>query len=155
MKEVSISLELETRQQDELNSIASIYGDIFKDITPKELIWNKKPNPHFQIFLSSSENENNPTVSITLDIEFTPTYPLSSPKVKFLNPQNLLKAHVARIKQKTEELIKEYEHEEVSFAIISELKFILDDIQAITSKVLSLEEEREKRLRNERKALRS
>ncbi|CAL1189967.1 unnamed protein product [Candida parapsilosis] len=153
MKEVSISSELETRQQDELNSIASIYGDIFKDITPKELIWNKKPNPHFQIFLSSSENENNPTVSITLDIEFTPTYPLSSPKVKFLNPQNLLKAHVARIKQKTEELIKEYEHEEVSFAIISESKFILDDIQAITSKVLSLEEEREKRLRNERKAL--
>lgn len=153
MKEVSISLELETRQQDELNSISSIYGDIFKDITPKELIWNKKPNPHFQIFLSSSENKDNPTVSITLDIEFTPTYPLSSPKVKFLNPQNLLKAHTARLKQKSEELIKEYEHEEVSFAIISELKFILDDIQAVTTKVLSLEEEREERLRNERKAL--
>ncbi|KAG5417920.1 GCN2 [Candida metapsilosis] len=153
MKELSISSELETRQQDELNSIESIYGDIFKDITPKELIWNKKPNPHFQVFLSSSENKDNPTVSITLDIEFTPTYPLSSPKVKFLNPQNLLKAHVARLKQKSEELIKEYEHEEVSFAIISESKFILDDIQAVTTKVLSLEEEREERLRNERKAL--
>ncbi|KAI5958136.1 GCN2 [Candida margitis] len=153
MKEVSISSELETRQQDELNSIASIYGDIFKDVTPKELIWNKTPNPHFQVFLSSSENEENPTVSITLDIEFTPTYPLSSPKVKFLNPQNLLKAHVARLKEKSEELVKEYEHEEVSFAIISESKFILDDIQATMAKVLSLEEEREERLRNERKAL--
>ncbi|KAI5955992.1 GCN2 [Candida theae] len=153
MKEVSISSELESRQQDELNSIESIYGDIFKDITPKELIWNKKPNPHFQVFLSSSENTDNPTVSITLDIEFTPTYPLSSPKVKFLNPQNLLRAHVARLKQKSEELIKEYKHEEVSFAIISESKFILDDIQAVTMKVLSLEEEREERLRNERKAL--
>ncbi|KAI5960796.1 GCN2 [Candida pseudojiufengensis] len=153
MKEESISSELEHRQEDELNSIESIYGDIFKNITPKDLIWNRKPPPHFQVNLSSHEVPDNPEVSIVLDIEFTPTYPLSSPKVKFLNPNNLLKAHVAKLKSKVDELIKEYKEEEVSFTIISESKFILDEIQSTTGKVLSLEEEREQRLKNERKAL--
>ncbi|KAI5950161.1 GCN2 [Candida jiufengensis] len=153
MKEVSISSELEHRQEDELNSIESIYGDIFKNITSKELIWNKKPNPHFQIHLVSDEVCRNPEVSIILDIEFTPTYPLSSPKVKLLQPHNLLKIHVSKLKSKVDELLKEYKNEEVAFTIISELKFILDEIQATTEKVLSLEEEREQRLRNERIAL--
>ena len=85
MPETSISLDLEHRQQDEISSISSIYGDIFKDVTPKGLVWNKKPSPHFQVFLSSTSNPDRPTVSITLDIEFTPTYPLSPPKVKLLN----------------------------------------------------------------------
>ena len=56
MPETSITLDLEHRQQDEISSISSIYGDIFKDITPTGLVWNKKPSPHFQVFLSSSNN---------------------------------------------------------------------------------------------------
>ncbi|RCK65291.1 eIF-2-alpha kinase GCN2 [Candida viswanathii] len=153
MPETSISLDLEHRQQDEISSISSIYGDIFKDITPKDLVWNKKPSPHFQVFLSSSSNPDRPTVSITLDIEFTPTYPLSPPKVKLLNAKNLLKANIAKLDKKCKDLIKEYPEEEVSFTIISELIFLMDEIQSTTEKVLSLEEERELRLKNERKAL--
>lgn len=153
MPETSISLDLEHRQQDEISSISSIYGDIFKDITPKGLVWNKKPSPHFQVFLSSSNNPDRPTVSITLDIEFTPTYPLSPPKVKLINARNLLKVNISKLEKKCKDLIKEYPEQEVSFTIISELIFMLDEIQTTTEKVLSLEEERELRLRNERKAL--
>lgn len=153
MPETSITLDLEHRQQDEISSISSIYGDIFKDITPTGLVWNKKPSPHFQVFLSSSNNPDRPTVSITLDIEFTPTYPLSPPKVKLLNARNLLKINIAKLEKKCKDLIKEYPEQEVSFTIISELIFMLDEIQTTTEKVLSLEEERELRLRNERRAL--
>ena len=38
MPETSITLDLEHRQQDEISSISSIYGDIFKDITPTGLV---------------------------------------------------------------------------------------------------------------------
>ncbi|KAG7664988.1 GCN2 [[Candida] subhashii] len=154
MKEVSISSDLEHRQQDEISSIESIYGDIFTNITPSGLVWNKKPSPHFQILLTSNENPDRPEVSITLDIEFTPTYPLSSPLIKLINPSsNLLKVNLSQLNSKIKQLIKEYPEEEVCFTIISELKFMLDEIQSTTEKVLSLEEERELRLKNEREAL--
>ncbi|EGW30114.1 putative eIF2-alpha kinase [Spathaspora passalidarum NRRL Y-27907] len=141
------------RQQDELQSIASIYGDIFEDITPTGLVWNKKPSPHFKIHLTSSEDPNCPVLEVTLDIEFTQTYPLSPPLVKLINPVNLLKASLTKLENKVQELIKEYPEQEVSFTIISEVKFLLDEIQGTTEKVLSLEEEREQRLKQERQAL--
>ncbi|EDK47294.1 conserved hypothetical protein [Lodderomyces elongisporus NRRL YB-4239] len=153
MTDNSLSLDLEHRQDDEFNSIASIYSDIFIDITPKGLVWGKKPNHHFQVKLKSDSTKENPEVAITLDIEFTATYPLSPPKVKLLEPVNLLKSHQAQLKSKYECLIKEYPKEEVCFTIISELMYLLDEIQAKTGKVLSLEEEREERLRQEREAL--
>ncbi|CAK9442012.1 uncharacterized protein LODBEIA_P58110 [Lodderomyces beijingensis] len=153
MPEDSISSDLERRQTDEFDSIASIYSDIFQDKTPTGLVWGKKPNPHFQVSLSSRNVEENPEVSITLDIEFTPTYPLSSPKVKLVEPHNLLKVHVKQLNEKLSELIKEYLREEVCFTVISELMYLLDDIQSKTVKVLSLEEEREERLKSERQAL--
>lgn len=152
-KEVSISLETERRQQDEINSLKYIYGDILKDITPKGLVWNKKPSPHFQAFLESSENKDRPVISLTVDIEFTPTYPLSPPLVKILHPKNILKANITKLENKIKELIKEYPDEEVSFTIISELKYMLDEFQQTTEKVLSLEEERELRLQKERQKL--
>lgn len=150
MKEDSISSSLEARQQDEFNSISSIYGDIFTDITPKGLVWNKKPSPHFQIFLQSSEHSDRPTISILLDFEFTPTYPLLPPKIKILQPKNILNAKVEQLKSKIDDLIKEFVEEEVCFVIISDLKDMLDEFQSTTEKVLSLEEERELRLKNER-----
>lgn len=150
MKESSISLELDQRQQDELNSVISIYGDIFKDITPSGLVWNKKPCPHFQVFLDSSENLDRPSISLVLDIEFTPTYPLSAPIVKIKDPKNILKSRVQKLEHRITDLIKEYPEEEISFTIISEIKFMLDELQQTTEKVLSLEEERELRLKNER-----
>ncbi|KAK6201600.1 eIF2-alpha Serine/threonine-protein kinase [Scheffersomyces amazonensis] len=152
-QDVSVSSEIEIRQQDEANSVASIYGDIFKDITSTKMIWNKKPCPHFQILLESCENEENPTISLTLDIEFTPTYPLSPALIKVLNPKNLLRARVQQIENKIKELIKQFPGEEISFTVISEVKFMLDEFQSITEKVLSLEEERELRLKNERLAM--
>lgn len=153
MKENSISLSLEHRQQDEVNSIASIYGDIFKDITPSGLVWNKKPSPHFQILLLSSECSDRPTISLTLDVEFTRTYPLSPPIIKILDPKNILKHRLSILQSRITELIKEYPEEEVSFTIICELKDMLDEFQQTTEKVLSLEEERELRLKNERRKL--
>lgn len=150
MKEESISLSLEHRQQDEVNSIASIYGDIFEDITPSGLVWNKKPSPHFKILLLSSECADRPTISLILDIEFTSTYPLSPPKIKILEPKNILKTRLQAIEKRIKDLIKEYPEEEVSFTIICDVKDMLDDFQQTTEKVLSLEEERELRLKNER-----
>lgn len=150
MNEESISLSLESRQQDEVNSIASIYGDIFEDITPSGLVWNKKPSPHFKILLLSSECTDRPTISLILDIEFTSTYPLSPPIIKILEPKNILKTRLRAIDQRIKELIKEYPEEEVSFTIICDVKDMLDEFQQTTEKVLSLEEERELRLKNER-----
>ncbi|KAK6458449.1 eIF2-alpha Serine/threonine-protein kinase [Scheffersomyces xylosifermentans] len=149
-KEISISSELESRQQDELNSVASIYGDIFKDITPSGLVWNKKPCPHFQVSIDSAVNEDRPVLSLILDIEFTPTYPLSPPLVKILNPKNIMKAQLQVIETKVRELIKEYPEEEISFTIISEVKFLVDEFQSTAEKVLSLEEERALRLKTKR-----
>ena len=64
-----------------------------------------------------------------------------------------MKINIAKLEKKCKDLIKEYPEQEVSFTIISELIFMLDEIQTTTEKVLSLEEERELRLRNERRAL--
>ncbi|RLV92479.1 eIF-2-alpha kinase GCN2 [Spathaspora sp. JA1] len=150
---LSVSDDLVHRQQDEIESIASIYGDIFTDITPTNLIWNRKPSPHFTIHLLASDNPERPTLELTLDIEFTQTYPLSPPLVKITNPVNLLKSSLTRLEQKVDEVIKEYPQQEVSFIVISEVKYLLDDIQGMTEKVVSLEEERELRLKLERQAL--
>lgn len=147
--EHSLSLELEARQQDEVNSIASIYGDIYTDLTPKGLVWNKKPSPHFQVYLESSECEDRPTISLIVDVEFTSTYPLSSPKVTLLSPKNILKGRLQKLKTRVADLLKEYAEEEVSFVVISDLKEMLDEFQLTTEVVLSLEEERELRLKNE------
>lgn len=145
--------DLEQRQQDEVSSLQSIYGDIYKDVTSKGLVWNMKRSPHFQIYLESSEDAARPTIALTLDIEFTPTYPILSPIVKVLHPINLLKNSVNRIERKIKELLVEYRDVEVGFILVSEVKDILDDIQKTTEKVLSLEEERELRLRKEREKL--
>lgn len=142
MADDSISSSLEARQLDEVESISSIYGDIFRDITPKGLVWNKKPSPHFQIFLESSECSDRPTLSVLIDIEFTPTYPLSPPKIQLLEPKSILNAPLVKMKQRVKDLMKEYVEEEVCFVIISDLKDMLDEFQLHTEKVLSLEEER-------------
>ncbi|KAG2734837.1 hypothetical protein G9P44_002843 [Scheffersomyces stipitis] len=147
---VSVSSELEQRQNDELNSIASIYGDMFHDITPKGLVWNKKPCPHFQINIESHVNPDRPVLSMTLDIEFTQTYPLSPPLVKILHPKNILNKKLSVIECKIKELIKEYPEEEVSFTIISEVIILCDEFQSTAEKVLSLEEESALRLKNKK-----
>lgn len=141
---------LAARQQDEVNSVESIYGDIFTDLTPKGLIWNKKPSPHFQIRLETAEDADKPCMSVTLDIEFTPTYPKTPPLVHLLQPKNLLKHMILQLETKVRNLIKEYTQEEVCFIIISEIKDMLDDFYANAEKVLSLEEEREARLKQQR-----
>lgn len=149
----NIASSLETRQQDEVNSIASIYGDIFKDVTPSGLVWNKKPSPHFQIFLSSKENIDRPEVEITLDIEFTRTYPLSPPIVRLLRPKNILRGRVVELEKRIKDIIKEYPGTEVAFTLISEINDMLSEFQQTTEQVLSLDQERELRLKNERIAL--
>ncbi|QRG39755.1 hypothetical protein FDK38_004209 [Candidozyma auris] len=143
----------EARQQDEIESLRSIYGDIYKDLTSKSKVWNKNPSPHFQILLSSHINPDRPIVSLVLDIQFTPTYPTSAPLVKVLEPKNLLKARLALIENKVNEVIKEYQGEEVCFTMIMDVKEMLDDFQQTTEEVLSLEEERAKRIEQQRKQL--
>lgn len=145
----------ESRQQDEIESLKSIYGDIFTDLTPTEVIWNKKPSPHFQIDLQSHENPDKPIVSIVLDIKFTPTYPTLPPVVKILHPKNLLKARIAKLHDKISEIEHDYKGEELCFTIIMDIKEMLDEFQQTTEEVLSLEEERARRLEHERKLLES
>lgn len=151
--ENSLALELEQRQQDEVDSIQSIYGDIFKDITPKGLVWNKKPCPHFQVSLVSNQDLDRPELSLTLDIEFTKTYPNSAPNVKILNPKNILKSKVDELNKAIKQIITDFPEQEVSFIIISEVMEKLDELQQKTEKVLSLEEERELRLKQEQENL--
>lgn len=141
--------DTEARQRDELESVESIYGDIFKNITPSGLVWNKKPCPHFQLSLESTPVKDKPTLSLTLDIEFTATYPTTEPIVRLLDPKNLLKSHQQLIEDNIKLLLHDYAGEEVSFTIISEIRILLDDLQQSTEKVLSLEEERAARMKNE------
>ncbi|CAN3365926.1 eIF-2-alpha kinase Gcn2p [Diutina catenulata] len=145
--------ELAERQHDEVNSIASIYGDIFKDVTSTKKVWNREPSPHFQISLVSDDNRDRPAVSVVLDIEFTATYPLSPPVVRLLEPKNLLGARVQALEARVHAIIREYPEQEVAFTIISDLKDMLDEFQQTTEKVLSLDEERELRMRAQRLAL--
>ncbi|OVF09428.1 putative serine/threonine-protein kinase [Clavispora lusitaniae] len=145
--------DLEARQHDEVESLRSIYGDIFTDVTPQETVWSKKASPHFQIALRSHENPQRPEVSLVLDIAFTPTYPSSPPIVQVLSPQNLLRARLAQIEAKIAALLKEYAGEELCFTVVMDVKEMLDDFQQTTEQVVSLEEERERRLANERRVL--
>ncbi|GEQ72664.1 hypothetical protein JCM33374_g6351 [Metschnikowia sp. JCM 33374] len=141
------------RQHDEIESLKSIYDDIFTDVTPSSKVWNRNASPHFQISLQSHENADRPVVSLVLDINFTPTYPLSSPIVKVLHPRNILRARLTQIDSKIDEILKEYLGEEVCFTIIMDVKEMLDDFQQTTEQVLSLEEERVKRIEKERELL--
>lgn len=143
----------EARQKDEIESLESIYGDIFTNITPSSTVWSKKASPHFQVALLSQENPDRPVVSLVLDVQFTTTYPVLLPIVKVVEPKNLLKASLAKIDAKIAEVLKEYAGEEVCFTIIMDVKELLDDFQQTTEQVLSLEEERAKRLETERKLL--
>lgn len=145
----------ETRQQDEMESLRSIYGDIFSDITPTKTVWNKKASPHFQIFLESHENPDRPSVGLTLDIQFTPTYPTLPPLVKVLHPKNLLRDRLKAIDARIKAIAREYAGEELCFTMITDIKEMLDDFQLTTEAVLSLEEERARRLQNEQALLES
>lgn len=143
----------EARQQDEIELLRSIYGDIFTDLTSKSKVWNQTPSPHFQVSLLSHINPDRPVVSLILDVQFTPTYPTLSPLVKIVEPKNLLKARVASIEKKVLEVIKEYQGEEICFTVIMDVKEMLDDFQQTTEEVLSLEEERTRRIEQQRKQL--
>lgn len=145
--------DLLARQQDELESLKSIYNDILTDVTPHGKVWNRNACPHFQIALESQVNPARPVVSLVLDIEFTPTYPRLSPVVRVLHPKNLLRARLAAIDAKISHSLAEYIGEEVCFTIIMDVKELLDDFQEKTEQVLSLEEERLKRIENERRVL--
>lgn len=150
---ISSMSELEARQNDEIESLRSIYGDIFVDLTPTFKVWSKTASPHFQIALLSHENPERPVVSLTLDICFTPTYPRLPPIIKVLDAKNLLKARLAKIDAKIAALLSEYAGEELCFTVIMDVKEMLDDFQQTTEQVLSLEEERAQRLRKERQQL--
>lgn len=141
--------DVEERQRDEIASVESIYHDIFKNITPPGLVWNKRPCPHFQLFLKSTAVNDKPTLSLTLDIEFTPTYPVTEPKIKVLDTKNLLKSHQRLIEDRIKLHLLEFPGEEVAFTIISDVIVLLDELQLSTEKVLSLEEERAARMKNE------
>lgn len=143
----------EARQQDEIELLQSIYGDIFTDLTSKSKVWNKNPSPHFQVALLSHINPDRPVVSLILDIQFTPTYPTLAPLVKIVEPKNLLRARVASIENKVLEVIKDYLGEEICFTMIMDVKEMLDDFQQTTEEVLSLEEERTRRIEQQRKQL--
>lgn len=141
------------RQQDELESLKSIYSDIFTDLTSTNKVWSKTASAHFQIALLSHENPDRPVVSLILDIQFTPTYPSLSPLVTLAETQNLLRADIARVHEKIIAILKEYRGEEVCFTLIMDIKELLDELQLTTEQVLSLEEERRKRLETERRLL--
>lgn len=143
------------RQADEVESLRLIYADLYTDVTPAGAVWSKAASPHFQITLESHENPARPVVLFVLDIQFTPTYPALLPVVKVLNPKNLLRACLAQAEAKIAEILRANVGEEVCFVLIMDMKEWLDDVQQRTEEVLSLEQERQKRLQAETAALES
>ncbi|RKP31518.1 Serine/threonine-protein kinase [Metschnikowia bicuspidata] len=141
------------RQQDELESLKSIYADILTDKTSTTKVWNQDASPRFQIALLSHETADRPVVGVTLDIQFTQTYPSLAPIVTVAESQNLLRAHLERVRQTIANVLQASQGEEVCFTLIMDVKELLDEFQLTTEPVLLLEEERRKRLAAERRRL--
>lgn len=147
--QMSVS-DVESRQQDEIESLRSIYGDIMQETTPQTSVWNKSPSPRFTIHLTSHVNPECPIVSLDLEVQFTPTYPILPAIVKVGKWQNLENSRKASIEAKVRDIMKEYAGEEICFTLIMEIKEMLDDFQQTTKETQSLGVEREQRLKAER-----
>lgn len=142
--------DVESRQQDEIESLRSIYGDIMHETTPQTSVWNKSPSPRFTVHLTSQVNPECPIVSLELEIQFTPTYPILPAIVKISKWHNLENSRKASIEEKVRDIMKEYAGEEICFTLIMEIKELLDDFQQTTKETQSLGVEREQRLKAER-----
>lgn len=137
-------------QENEVEALKSIYMDDFKDKTQSKSAWNKKPSPKFEIHLYSYEDD--PKVSLTLDIELTSTYPLTVPNIKIKNQVHVLSSQSQYLEKFIKERSKELRGTEMIFEITQTIKEQLDIYQKAAN-TNSLEDERLLRIKQEQEQL--
>lgn len=137
-------------QENEVEALKSIYMDDFKDNTQSKSAWNKKPSPKFDIHLYSYEAD--PTVSLTLDIELTSTYPLTVPNIKIKNQQHVLSSQLRSLHDFIKTRSKELIGTEMIFEISQTIKEQIDLFQKAAN-TNSLEDDRILRIKQEQEQL--
>lgn len=138
-------------QVDEFHALKAIYPDILVDLTPKTSAWNQKPHPKFQITLSS-DKEKDPVLSLVMSVEFTATYPQSAPIIKFKESRNIMGSQMGSIRRQCNQILKDEKGQPAIYSITSTIQEYIDEIQE-SARTESLEEERLKRLEQEKQKL--
>ncbi|TID29853.1 hypothetical protein CANINC_001546 [Pichia inconspicua] len=138
------TVDVAAQQEEEWDTLLAIFPDLLKDLTPKKSAWNKQPLHKFSLHISSDNSCAN-VCSLDLVVEFTATYPLSPPLYKILNTENIMDSQISVIKQKCNDVIKQYKKQPLVYFMYSEIFEYLNEIQS-GIKNESLEEERRNRL---------
>ncbi|VEU22441.1 DEKNAAC103430 [Brettanomyces naardenensis] len=138
-------------QLEEFEALKAIYPDILVDKTPKTSAWNQKVHPKFEITISS-DKEKDPVLSVVICVEFTATYPQSTPIVKFIKPKNIMESQTESIRRQCDQILKDEKGQPAIYSVTSTIQEYLDEIQE-SARTESLEEERLKRLEIEKKKL--
>ncbi|KAH3674853.1 hypothetical protein WICMUC_003056 [Wickerhamomyces mucosus] len=142
-------------QTQEAQVISSIYMDDFVDKTEESSAWNRKPPPKFELHFKSQnidgdENEEGkPTVSLTLFVELTTTYPMSAPNIIIKDPKNILASKIQCLNEFIKKKTKELLGSEMIFEIAEHIKESLNDFQKSVN-TNSLEDERLLRMKAEK-----
>ena len=139
---------VEEQQQSEWDVINAIYPDILEDLTPKESAWNQKPFHKFILHISTDTSDDK-VCSLDLTIEFTATYPLSAPIYKITNVKNVMDSQLRTIHEKCATALNEYKGQPIVYTWYTEIFDYLNEIKSGV-KTDSLEEERKKRILNEK-----
>jgi len=137
-------------QENEVEALKSIYMDDFVDKTQSKSAWNKKPSPKFEIQLYSYEED--PTVSLTLDVELTSTYPKTVPIIKIKNPAHVLSSQLQFLEKFIKNRSRELIGSEMIFEISQTIKEQLDLYQKAAN-TNSLEDDRLLRIKQEQEQL--
>ncbi|ODV82703.1 hypothetical protein CANARDRAFT_30621 [[Candida] arabinofermentans NRRL YB-2248] len=138
-------------QTEELEVLQAIYADDLVDRTPESSAWNKKPSPKFDITLTS-DTSLEPILSLILHIEFTMTYPNTLPIISVTNTQNILTSQLKFLKQEMDNIMKREKGGPMIFSLTSMITEKLEEFQS-SAKTESLEEERAKRLQDEKRQM--
>ncbi|KAH3663980.1 hypothetical protein OGAPHI_004694 [Ogataea philodendri] len=138
-------------QVEELEVLKAIYADDLVDKTPQKSAWSQKPCPKFQITLSS-DTQNEPILSVVLNVEFTATYPKTLPLVSFGKTQNVLASQLSFLRSEMESIMKQEKGGPMVYSVTASILDHLNEFQT-SARTETLEEERIKRLEKEKELM--
>ncbi|KAM0561886.1 hypothetical protein ACHAPJ_003057 [Fusarium lateritium] len=143
--EVTNKIEYEELQQNELLALEAIYGDDFVMNPGTQSAWKKSSEPHFEIRIKASKDED---FACTLSFVMTATYPKSPPLITLKN-YDLKEVTQFKIQKfiETKPKIFAQDAQEMIDQIVEGVRDILEDAaqaKADGKKLPSLEEERDR-----------
>ncbi|KAJ4255420.1 eukaryotic translation initiation factor 2-alpha kinase [Fusarium torreyae] len=143
--EVTNKIEYEELQQNELLALEAIYGDDFVMNSGTQSAWKKSSEPHFEIRIKASKDED---FACTLSFVMTATYPKSPPLITLKN-YDLKEVTQFKIQKfiETKPKIFAQDAQEMIDQIVEGVRDILEDAaqaKADGKKLPSLEEERDR-----------